>query len=203
MAFMGVMHRHGQDDAAVCLALSWAGYLRASEALALNALDVALPGDPRLGDVIGEVAGILIRESKTGLQQFVVIRDVAVRHLLLHHITSNRLGPHANLFKLSYKSYLRIIKSTATFLDIQAWNFATHSARIGGALFDYLQGTYIDTIDITGRWASSSSVQRYLTNGRVQLMSLSFTKKQQQQHGLDQAVDVTENWLQSTSPSRK
>ncbi len=194
---LDLMHKRG---AAVCLALSWAGYLRAAEALGLRRSDVALSGDPRLGDVSGVAVGVLIKEAKTGPSQFVAIRDPAARHLLESFIQSTAPGwGSAKLFGLTYSKYLDVLKKAVANLGLKHFNITTLSARIGGALYDYLQGHSFGTIAITGRWASAQSVQRYLTNGRALLMTLKFSADQERR--IARAVNLAEVLIMASARS--
>ncbi len=180
LALVGTLDKMNERAAGVCLAVSWAGYLRAAKALGLRKDEIALPGDSRLGDISGDAIGVLIQEAKTGPCQFVAIKEGAARHLVESFVKDFSPGPDSEkVFGISYNRYLSVLKKASVRLGIGHLNVTTHSARIGGALYDYLQGNSFGTIALSGRWASPTSVQRYVTNGRALLMTLKFTPAQE------------------------
>lgn len=118
LAFSARLLQIGRLHSAVALALSWSGYLRASEALDLTWDRVALPGDVRLAHRGTAAAGVNIVNAKTGPLQFVPIHDKLVVRLLQTFAGSRRaqnVSP-TRLFCLSYHSYLAALKETALFL---------------------------------------------------------------------------------------
>jgi hypothetical protein len=187
-AVAGDLVERGRWHAAGCLILQHGAYLRASEALAVRSDFVALPGDARLADHPDRPWGIDIRDAKTGRQQTVVLVKPDVRQvlqLLLAHssspaadTTGGTVQPSSQtIFRdLDYHTYNRAVKESATRLGIP--HVTTHSARIGGAVVDFLGGVPTATIALTGRWASHASLSRYLTNGRAWLLRLRFTREQ-------------------------
>ncbi|KAI0557874.1 DNA breaking-rejoining enzyme [Gracilaria domingensis] len=159
-------------EAAVALVVAWGAYLRVSEVLSLEYDLIASPGDERLADCPQGSAGVVIRETKTGLFQFVLIRNKVVLALFENFVRVNPTLKRTKLFKISYGKYENCLRQTAEFFGVTSVKITSHSARIGGALHDYLRGFSAQTIAITGRWKSLGSLRHYLTNGRSQLMLL-------------------------------
>ena len=82
LAFVARLFHFNHVDSAVALALSWAGYLRASEVLSLAWDNVALPRDVRIAHLGPNSAEVNIVNAKTGPLQFVPVKDVFVVRLL-------------------------------------------------------------------------------------------------------------------------
>ncbi|PXF40450.1 hypothetical protein BWQ96_09826 [Gracilariopsis chorda] len=176
-AFVMKLLLDGRAEAAVCLALSWAGYLRVSEALALRAENVALPGDPRVAAYGNEVAGIAILDAKTGPLQFVSIKDRNCITLLTCYM-KKLSNIRDTLFTIKYSTYAAQLKKVMSFFNVTHLKFTTHSARIGGALHDFMRGTKAEDIALKGRWNSLTSLRHYFTTGRAWLMKMNITDHQ-------------------------
>ncbi|KAI0564575.1 integrase [Gracilaria domingensis] len=162
---------------AVALLVAWSGYLRASEVLPLSRSLIALPGDPRIWTYKDGTAGVCIKDTKTGPFQFVPIcKSEAVTALKVLKTNSGYpLSDEIKVFNLSYATYSKKISLACKKLGMHQFRITTHSARIGGALHDYIIGMSAETFSITGRWKSLSSLRHYLTNGRAWKMKLKVT----------------------------
>ena len=178
-AFVVTLIRQGELQCAMAIAIAWAGYLRGNEVLNLKWKDIGLAGDPRLTGLSNAVAGINIRDAKTGINQFVPISDRAVIAMLHYFSQQTTKAPEKRLFDLSYKKYLQLMKTVSVDLGLGDKPLTTHSTRIGGALHDYTAQRNVKDIAITGRWESIKTLRRYLTIGRGwhMTMDLSETSK--------------------------
>ena len=156
---------------AAALAVAWAAYLRISEVMALRWDDIALPGDFRLSDVPGTVAGLNIRESKTGSNQFVLLSDSHVVRLLQQYHTSAE-SSHARLFTFDRKRYQLLLNDACHFFGLNGLRVTPHSCRIGGAYHDFMRGIPVENIAIKGRWSRVESIRHYLQNARGWMMQI-------------------------------
>ena len=130
--------------------------MRAKETLAIQASDIVKPGNQALSCVKETyVLGIYIPTFKTGNKQFTLVRNKFAASLS-HKKLSKR--PNGKMFSVSYGTYLSQVKKAAEFFGIDS-QLTPHSARIGGALHDYLSGVDAATIAIHGRWASTKSLE--------------------------------------------
>lgn len=138
---------------------------------------VAFPGDLRILGPGISVGGVNVEESKTSPLQFEPLKDTAVLELLGKF--SKKPGTKGKLFNLTYARLLADIKSTGAEFRFINTAFCRHSSRIGGALQDYLAGTPVESIAITGRWKAIESLRYYLRNGRAWLMKLNCSPSMQ------------------------
>ena len=58
-------------------------------------------------------------------------------------------------------------------------SITTHSARTGAALQDFPTGSSAETISITGRWASLTSLRYYPISGRAWLLQMPLSVEQE------------------------
>lgn len=173
-AFARHLLNDGSCDSACILLLSFAGFLRASEALNLTWADVTLPGDCRLAGYPPHTCGLNVVDAKTatevGERQFVAIHCARTAKLL-RAISRGQKPGHLISNLLSYSTYLRDIKRAAAHYGFQDAKFTPHSARVGAATHAFISGVSVDDIAVRGRWRSVSSVRYYVTNGRAWLAS--------------------------------
>ena len=178
LAFAYYMIASKQTVAAVALAVSWAGYLRASEVLSSQWENVALPGDIRLSQFRPNIGGISVLIAKTGPCQFVSIRDPAVLTLLQFYWKHTE--GKGSTFPISYYRYRKALSAASLYFGLDPSHFTPHSARFGGAFHDLCNGKSAETIAIHSRWASLNSLRYYLTNGRAWLLRLPIASSQQE-----------------------
>lgn len=172
LGLIGYFANERENSLALCVAIMWGGLLRAREALALEGGDIALPGDPRLADCPASVAGVLVRDAKTGRMQVSIVDEPLICQFLTSHLSAARCRRHGPLFDISYPRLLDAMRSAVTNFGLNASSVSTHSCRHGGALTLYLRGMDATTIASRGRWASVRTLERYLANGRARHLDL-------------------------------
>ena len=176
-AFVVNVIRQGELQCAMAIAIAWAGYLRGNKVLNVKWKDIFPAGDPRLTGLSNSVAGINIRDPKTGTNQFASIIDRAVIAMLHDFSQQTTTDPEKRLVDLSYKKYLQLMKTVPVDLGLGDKPLTTHSTRIGGALHDHTAQQNVKDIANTGRWESIKTLRRYLTNGRGWLMTKDMSKR--------------------------
>ena len=155
---------------ACSLVITYFGYLRARELLSLTLQDVKLPGDLGLGSSPSaqHFAGVHIRSSKTGKNQFVhLAHPLAVWALqwLCSHPSGERL-----LDGYSYHLLAKSLRCILLTLGLEHLRITLHSFRHGGALHDYISGVPFADIQDRGRWQSAVTLKIYLqTSKAIQL----------------------------------
>ena len=179
LAFAYYFHKVSGSSASTAIALQWCTYMRASEVLSLRASDVALPGDIRVQHIGVDIGGINIEFSKTGPTQFTPIRDQPVITLLRTFLARQAAKASEMLFNISYSRYNNLFREAAAYFGLDSNRFTTHSARIGGALSGYCTGISAQTIALTGRWKSFTSLERYLRNGRAWIIRMDMNTNSQ------------------------
>jgi len=137
--------------------------LRVSELVGLQAGDVADQGDPRVGAHFSGMA-LRLRQTKTGPNQWVILRSPSVVRMLRMHLRSSRLSPTASLFGVSSDVYRRRFKKVCAQLGLSD-SYVPHSLRHGGATALFLEGVGIEDIMLRGRWSSNKSARRYIQAG--------------------------------------
>ena len=178
MAYAAKLLLSKRTSAATILLLCYGACLRVGEALKLKWEHVALPGDPRLSAFPPGTAGVNILDAKTskrtGRLQFVPIQDDIVIQFLrkIHDNPSpdEALAPH-----IDYQSYSKYLKEATSYFQISNVAIRSHSARIGRALDEYVNGARVDQIAILGRWASLSTLRLYLDNGKAWMLDMKTT----------------------------
>ena len=163
----------GNCEAAIVILTTFAACLRVSEALFIEIQDIAFPGDARIAGYGHSTAGINIKDAKTsrytGRLQFVKLDDPQTIKIIQAwtKVTNRKTG---RLVTLNYQRYSANLKTALSSLDLQNAQFTSHSARIGKATQDYINGLPVDQIAINGRWKSINSLRHYVTNGRSWLL---------------------------------
>lgn len=95
----------GHHAAQFTFRLMHAGYLRGSEVIQLCVQDFAFPGDLRLRQwENSHIAGVRLRHTKTGPEQFVEISDLYLLHSFPHFVAERRrsVDLEGTLFSYSY-----------------------------------------------------------------------------------------------------
>lgn len=143
---------------AAAILLAFECYLRNSETCNLRVRDVALPGDPRLGNKT--TAMVVIGKAKTGNNQWVTIRDPLVIHIL-RYFTAGPAG--AKLFPdVNPRSFRKALKHGLWLIGFENAPYVVHSLRHGGACRDYEQGMTLEDVLHRGRWRSVRTTRIYL-----------------------------------------
>ena len=162
--------------AAVATLLSFDCYLRIGECLNLTVADVAVGGNMHFGSAYTGMA-VGLKHTKTGVNQFVKVREKAVEALLLLLIAGTWNGGvkfplTAKLFPYTPAAYRSIFKSACVSIGVGGVGFVPHSLRHGGATRDFLLTVPLEDILIRGRWAVSKSARIYIQSGQALLITV-------------------------------
>lgn len=156
---------------ALAIQVTFSGYLRAGELLALRTDDVCFSSDPRLAVYDSAHAGLLIRSAKTGKLQFVSLQDQKVVAALRATVQELRMGSsNSRVFPISYSQVSSALKSAVDHIHLPPKEFTLHSLRHGGATCDFLRGVALKDVVMKGRWVSLSSCRPYLNAGQGLLL---------------------------------
>jgi integrase len=161
----------GHEAEAVGCLLAFDCLLRVGELASLRISDVAFE-DPRTSSAIKEMV-IRLRRTKTGREQSVVVRDGAVRDIVLNWKTSlSSTNRDSFLFAFTTDRFRRVLKGACAQLGLSS-SYVAHSLRHGGATHMYLvEKLKVEDIMIYGRWAVLTSCKRYIQAGRALLLSV-------------------------------
>ena len=154
--------RHGWRHAAIAALLGFDCLLRISELVGLHVDDVADAGDPRL-NVEHTGMSLRIRKAKTGVNQWVSVRDPAVMALLRGLLAVQRQG---SLFSFTAAVFRAQFKHVCRELGLSS-GYVPHSLRHGGATHLHLLRWSLEDILMRGRWESTKSARRYVQAGRA------------------------------------
>lgn len=128
------------------------------------------------------------KDAKTGHNQLAFITNVDCTLMLRYLLMLRKLQGREKLFHVTYTRLLGAVHSAAEEIGLDSSRFTTHSCRVGGALTLFVQGVSAETIAQRGRWASHTSLSRYLTKGRSQLMNMRFSAENK--HVIAVKIDV-------------
>ena len=156
----------GQFAAAVATLLAFDCLLRVGELTKIRRSDIADSGDARMGAEYKGIA-IRLRRTKTGLNQFVEVKNPVVAYLLRYLL---RLHDRDLIFGFSSLTFRQVFKSTCVSLGFPD-HYVPHSLRHGGATRLHLLGMPLEDILLRGRWSSSASARRYIQSGRALLLT--------------------------------
>lgn len=165
--------QNGHHDQAMACLLAFDCYLRVGELTSLTYADIVMPHDPRMGRRFTGMA-IRLAKTKTGLNQWVSIRDKQVQFVFYTWIRHTRARRDASdsdfVFPFSSAHFRRILHNTCVALGIGN-RYVPHSFRHGGATADTLAGDTIEQVMYRGRWKSMESARRYIQTGRALLVT--------------------------------
>lgn len=154
--------RQGHLGASVAIILAFDCYLRVGELTGLRAQDVLFTGDSVEDNVEGAV--VVLRATKTGRNQSVLVRNKAVIDFLYKRVKV--CNKHELIFGLTARQFGARLTAAGRSLGIEELAITAHSLRYGGACFDYIRGSHnIEAIATRGRWASMKQLRRYLQPG--------------------------------------
>lgn len=163
------MMARGHRRAAIATLLAFDCLLRISEFCELVASDVADVGDARAPSELKQMS-IRLAKTKTGSNQFVLVRDPAVQQLVRHLLAET--PKKAKLFSYTSDQYRRLFKQTCADLKLSS-AYVPHSLRHGGATHMHMvEGHKIEEVMVYGRWASLKSTRRYIQSGRALLLTI-------------------------------
>ena len=168
--FAVLLAREGHHAPAVGLLLAFDCYLRVSEMTRIRYCDVVMPNDPRTGQAYTGMA-VALPLTKTGLNQWVTIKDPAVGDILLDHIArrSPQSTDNDRVFPFTPARFRRLLTLASVAAGVGYSHYVPHSLRHGGATADFLRGVTIEQIMFRGRWKGMESARRYLQTGRAML----------------------------------
>jgi integrase len=159
----------GRPRHAIGVLVAFDCYLRIGELLGLHREDIAMPNDPRLNALKNPPIGALrLRKTKTGLNQFVVLKDADVAALLQQVVAAT--PPKGRLFPFTPNDFRKAFKSACRHLGLSSL-YVPHSLRHGAATRDHMGGTRVEDILERGRWASTKSARRYIQSGQALLLA--------------------------------
>lgn len=161
------MAKSGYFNAGVATLLAFDCYLRIGELIGLKISDVALTGSVVFGSAYTGT-GVRLAKTKTGINQFVMIRSATVV-TLLKLVIGTRTG-NEYVFQLTSKQYRDLFHRIIGGLGLSGAGFVPHSLRHGGATTDFMKGLTIETILHRGRWAVSASARTYIHSGQALLL---------------------------------
>ena len=144
-------------------------YMRVNELVNLKVHHVGDVDDPRLPQKFRKM-GIRIRDSKTGVNQWVQIEDEFILSVVREQVNDANQCGRTKLFDFEASKMRRYFKKIRRLLEIST-PYVPHSARHGGATHDFTLGKSFERIAIQGRWKSSKSTRRYLQQGRSLLLA--------------------------------
>lgn len=122
---VGNLLASNQPSTALCLLLSWAGLVLAPEALYLQVRDIAFAPDPRFPHTLAHSVAVLIRESKTGPLQAVLITYRPAVVWLVLVVANLRESPHSWIFPFAYGAYCTHLRNAAFELGIGGLRITT------------------------------------------------------------------------------
>ena len=144
-------------------------YMRVNELVNLKVHHVGDVDDPRLPQQFRKI-GIHIRDSKTGVNQWVQVEDEFILSVVREQVKDANQCGRTKLFDFEASKMRRYFKKIRRLLEIST-PYVPHSARHGGATHDFTLGKSFERIAIQGRWKSSKSTRRYLQQGRSLLLA--------------------------------
>lgn len=161
--------------AALGVFLAFHCYFRVGELCKIRLRDLAGPGDARLPSRASADGVVLVRlpQTKTGIEQFVYIRDQGLADMVFSFARRRRLRPDDLLLGFSApRQFSAKFGFGCARLGLAHCGFVPHSLRHGGATHDFLAGDSLQTIMFRGRWKSAESAKRYIQAGRARLLSV-------------------------------
>jgi len=146
----------GRTDIGIVIALCFAGALRFSEPLRLTSGDILLTTNAVV---------VLLAETKRGLEQRVVIRELCLLNWMRKFLAAKDLVWGECVFALSYAKMAYWIRKLSAALGFEALRLTSHSMRRGGASHLLASGWPVADVCVCGRWKPMASAQEYLRQG--------------------------------------
>lgn len=168
----------GLERYGIGVVLAFDCLLRVSELVNLRREDVALSTDQRFGmRRLGEPDPgviIVIRQAKTGKNQWVSLKDPQLITLLTQLVANTKPGHF--LFPFSAASFRRTFKQGCSELKLSSL-YVPHSLRHGGATrYKHRLGWTMEDVMLRGRWASGKSARTYIQAGVAMAMATQVPK---------------------------
>lgn len=178
MIFAFVVHsvKLGNTHAAVAALLQYDLYARPAEILGITGADLVRPVRS-MTNIWGVIFGNSDRDerTKTGVQDDVVLANSSHRcwcGKLLQHVGRRLAQSEAHVFDLTLAQYEACFREFSRLRGLNPGAFTPHTLRHSGPSFDAIhQHRTIQEIQQRGRWASSSSEDRYKKPGRLLLQA--------------------------------
>ena len=137
--------------------------------MAIKKENVAMAGDERFPLEHKEMS-IRLPKTKTGPNQFVIVRDITIQRLFRELVNNTKKGE--KVFPFSSNQYRGVFKKVCAQLSLSDRS-VPHSLRHGGATHLHLaEKMKVEDIMVLGRWAALKSAKRYIQAGRALLMTV-------------------------------
>ena len=173
LALADMARCQGLVGLAAILLMGFHGCLRTGEMLGIRR-------DHILVDNYG-LGTLLLPDTKggkrKGINEMVTITEGRIGRLLAY--ASSQLLPGDLLFQGSPVQFRQWFASSLAALGIGDMGFQPYSIRRGGATHLLQSGMTMDAILIRGRWEHARTARIYLTEGRAEIIRMSFTPWQQ------------------------
>jgi hypothetical protein len=165
-----VLTRTGKIREAVAILLAFHCYLRISEVARLKKVCVVLRGDHRILSA-GSCASITLENTKTGPDQFVLIKNTMMEELLKRTLEESSENHELVFGEMTVKSLRAIVKEGQLLIGLTKQEFYNfHGLRGGGCGNDVFREIYtLPQIKLRGRWVSAKSFQIYSRRCRAML----------------------------------
>jgi integrase len=152
---------------ALMVLISFEGFLRISEAVALKVDDIGFGEDSMFSAGFKGKVLLRIGQAKTGKEQSVMLFEnwisVALRKVLKTKNNGEFLyGKSAETLRKQFKGALKGLRIEG--------KFSFHSLRHGRATEEDLKGTPLEDILRLGRWAAAKSGRHYIQSGRALML---------------------------------
>jgi len=163
-----VLARIGKTTESIAILLAFHCYLRIGEVANLEKQNVVLQGDSRMGR--GSRSSITLSSTKTGPDQFVLVKNNMIEELLKRAIelSDDAVFVFGDMtvrsLRAAFKEGQRLIGLSST----EFYNF--HGLRGGGCGNDVFREIYtLPEVQLRGRWISLKSFQIYSRRCRAML----------------------------------
>lgn len=155
-------------------------YLRVSELTRLTYGDIVRSGDRRTGRV-QTVMALRLRETKTGINQWVSVTDETISSVLTlylkRHCSGNDTHHETRVFAFTPDRLRRLMRRLCAEFGMRSDTYVPHSLRHGGATLDYMRHGDVNAIMLRGRWKSLETARRYIQTGRAMLADMNVQPK--------------------------
>lgn len=164
----GQLARDGFPRMAVATLVAFHTYCRSGELLKATREDV-VPRHYRKLDRANKHAGIFLKDTKTGKNQYVDVTDRRIAAALTYVRARTQRGKR--IFPFRGALWRHHLKRAAALHSSAP--FVLHSLRHGGALHDFVRGVELRRIQLKGRWRRHDTMLIYLQHGRGMRLAMS------------------------------
>lgn len=146
----------GRVRASLAINLGFHAFLRANEICSMQVTDFCFPNDDRLSDFLADRSGFVVRNAKTGKNQYIPVTDATLLRGLNRFVLS-KPSSASSLFHLSYSELTASFHDALVHFKITNLVYRLHSIRHGGATFEWLNNVPLQDVMMKGRWEAESS----------------------------------------------